>query len=68
MLEWTAKQAPDAHGYWTAPAVAQVALGGAPVVDYGTAFALAPLWDGDWKADALAEVGARPEQMPSGRR
>ncbi|HWC34450.1 MAG TPA: FGGY-family carbohydrate kinase [Mycobacteriales bacterium] len=64
MLEWTARQAPDAHGYWTAPAVAQVALGGAPVVDYGTAFALAPLWDGDWKAEGLAEVGARPEQMP----
>ncbi len=64
MLEWTAGQAPDAHAYWTAPAVAAVALGGAPAVDYGTAFALAPLWDGDWRAEALAEVGIRPEQMP----
>lgn len=64
MLEWTAGQRPDAHGYWTAPAVAAVALGGEPSVDYGTAFALAPLWDGDWKPDALAQIGARPEQMP----
>jgi xylulokinase len=65
MLEWTAKEAPGAHGYWTAPAVAAVALGGAPAVDYGTAFSLAPLWDGDWRADALAEIGVTPEQMPA---
>lgn len=64
MLEWTAAQAPHAHAYWTAPAVAQVALGGAPAVDIGTAFALAPLWDGTWQEDKLAEIGARPEQMP----
>jgi xylulokinase len=64
MLEWTVQQAPDAHAYWTAPAVAQVALGGAPAVDYGTAFALAPLWDGTWQEDKLAEIGARPDQMP----
>jgi xylulokinase len=64
MLEWTVGQAPDAHGYWTAPAVALAALGGTAVVDYGTAFALAPLWDGTWQADKLAEIGARPEQMP----
>ncbi|HVT65799.1 MAG TPA: FGGY-family carbohydrate kinase [Mycobacteriales bacterium] len=65
MLEWTAKQAPEAHGYWTAPAVAAAALGGEPVVDYGTAFALAPLWDGVWQVDALAEIGVSPEQMPA---
>ncbi|HVW81827.1 MAG TPA: FGGY-family carbohydrate kinase [Mycobacteriales bacterium] len=64
MLEWTAKQAPAAHGYWTAPAVAAAALGGAPAIDYGTAFALAPLWDGVWQADALAEIGITPEQLP----
>jgi xylulokinase len=64
MLEWTVRQAPDAHAYWTAPAVAQAALGGSPAIDYGTAFALAPLWDGTWQADQLAEIGARPEQMP----
>ncbi|MGN6475073.1 MAG: xylulokinase [Mycobacteriales bacterium] len=64
MLEWTAREAPNAHGYWTAPAVAAAALGGSPTIDFGTAFALSPLWDGDWKADALAEVGVRAEQMP----
>ena len=65
MFEWTARQAPDAHGYWTAPAVAYAALGGTPAIDLGTAFALAPLWDGDWNAENLAEIGARPEQMPT---
>jgi xylulokinase len=64
MLEWTAAAAPGAHGYWTAPAVAQVALGGTPAVDFGTAFALAPLWDGDWQTGALAELGIEPEQLP----
>ncbi|HWA65029.1 MAG TPA: FGGY-family carbohydrate kinase [Mycobacteriales bacterium] len=64
MLEWTAKQAPGAHGYWTAPAVAAAALGGVAAVDYGTAFALAPLWDGVWQADPLAELGITPEQLP----
>jgi xylulokinase len=64
MLEWTAKEAPGAHGYWTAPAVAAAALGGTAAVDYGTAFALAPLWDGVWQADALAELGITPEQLP----
>jgi xylulokinase len=64
MLEWTVAQAPDARGYWTAPAVALAALGGRAAVDYGTAFALAPLWDGTWQEDKLAEIGARPEQMP----
>jgi xylulokinase len=65
MFEWTAKQMPNAHGYWTAPAVALAALGGSAVVDYGTGFALAPLWDGTWQADKLAEIGLRPEQMPN---
>jgi xylulokinase len=64
MLEWTARQAPGAHGYWTAPAVAAAALGGTAAVDYGTAFALAPLWDGTWQADKLAEIGVSPEQLP----
>lgn len=64
MLAWTAQQAPDAHGYWTAPAVAAAALGGTAVVDTGTAFALAPLWNGDWDAAALGALGIRVEQMP----
>jgi xylulokinase len=65
MFEWTAQQAPGAHGYWTAPAVAYAALGGSPVIDIGTAFALAPLWDGDWNSENLAAIGASPEQMPT---
>jgi xylulokinase len=65
MLAWTAKQAPDAHGYWTAPAVASAALGGTAVVDFGTAFALAPLWNGDWDAAKLGELGIRVDQMPA---
>ena len=64
MLEWTAREAPDARGYWAAPAVAGVALGGQPAVDLGVGFALHPLWDGDWQADRLAPLGLRPDQMP----
>jgi xylulokinase len=65
MLEWTAKQAPNARGYWTAPAVAAAALGGAPVVDEGTAWALAPLFNGmAWDADALNAINVSVEQMP----
>jgi xylulokinase len=64
MLEWTLANAPDAHGYWTAPAVAGVAIGGAPAIDYGTAFALSPLWSGDWVSGELAGLGLRVDQMP----
>ena len=64
MLEWTVANAPDAHGYWTAPAVAGVAIGGAPAIDYGTAFALSPLWSGEWVASQLEPLGIRVDQMP----
>lgn len=64
MLEWTAAQAPDAGGYWTAPAVAGAALGGVPAADGGTGFALSPLWDGEWNADQLGALGIRVDQMP----
>jgi len=66
MLEWTAKQAPDAHGYWTAPAVAAAAIGGTPVVDEGTAWALAPLFNGQaWDAEALGAIGISVDQLPA---
>jgi xylulokinase len=66
MLEWTATQAPDARGYWTAPAVAAAALGGTPVVDEGTAWALAPLFNGEgWDSDALGAIGVTVDQMPA---
>jgi xylulokinase len=64
MLEWTARQAPDARGYWTAPAVAAAALGGTPAIDQGTAYALQPLWLGDWDGQLLADLGIRVDQMP----
>lgn len=64
MLRWTAAQAPGARGYWTAPAVAGAALGGVPAADYGLGFSLSAFWDGNWRADALAEIGIRPEQLP----
>ncbi|HEX3283663.1 MAG TPA: FGGY family carbohydrate kinase, partial [Mycobacterium sp.] len=45
-LRWTAREAPDAAGYWPAPAVANHALAGEPVIDFATAFTTLPLFDG----------------------
>jgi xylulokinase len=65
-LRWTAAQAPQAAGYWAAPAVANYALAGEAVVDFPTAFTASPLFDGDgWNAAACAERGATGEQMPA---
>jgi xylulokinase len=65
MLRWTAKERPDARGYWPAQAVAAVALGGPPVVDLGIAAAYYPVFSGTgWDADKAAEHGVRPEQLP----
>jgi xylulokinase len=63
-LRWTAAEAPDAAGYWPAPAVANYALGGQAVVDFPTAFTSTPLFDGGWNAQACAERGATVDQMP----
>ncbi len=64
-VRWTAAQAPDAAGYWAAPAVANYALAGEAVVDFPTAYTASPLFDGDgWNAEACAERGATVEQMP----
>ncbi|OBG94718.1 xylulose kinase [Mycobacterium sp. E3251] len=64
-LRWTAAQAPDAAGYWPAPAVANHALAGEAVIDFATAATAYPLFDGTgWNLEACAERGARPEQMP----
>src|SRR5262249_12986247 len=50
-LRWTARQAPDAAGYWPAPAVANHALAGEAVVDLATAGTTFPLFDGNgWSA------------------
>jgi xylulokinase len=64
-LRWTAAQAPDAAGYWPAPAVANYALAGEAVIDSPTAFTAAPLFDGNgWNAEACAQRGAAVDHMP----
>ncbi|MGH3676747.1 MAG: xylulokinase [Mycobacterium sp.] len=64
-LRWTAGEAPAAAGYWPAPAVANHALAGEPVIDFGTAFTTLPLFDGTgWSAQACADCGASVDQMP----
>jgi xylulokinase len=64
-LRWTAAQAPDAAGYWPAPAVANYALAGEAVVDFPTAYTALPLFDATgWSAGACAERGATVDQMP----
>ncbi|OBH83103.1 xylulose kinase [Mycobacterium scrofulaceum] len=64
-LRWTAAQAPEAAGYWPAPALANHALAGEAVIDFATAATAYPLFDGTgWNPEACAERGARPDQMP----
>jgi xylulokinase len=64
-LRWTASEAPAAAGYWPAPAVANHALAGEPVIDFGTAFTTLPLFDGTgWSAQVCADCGASVDQMP----
>jgi xylulokinase len=64
-LRWTAREAPDAAGYWPAPAVANNALAGEPVIDFATAFTTMPLFDGiGWDARVCADCGASVERMP----
>src|SRR3984885_558203 len=51
-LRWTAAQAPDAAGYWPAPAVANYALAGEAIIDFPTAYTGLPLFDGTgWNAE-----------------
>jgi xylulokinase len=64
-LRWTAAEAPDAAGYWPAPAVANHALAGEAVIDFATAATAFPLFDGTgWNLTACADRGASPGQMP----
>ena len=64
-LRWTAAEAPDATGYWPAPALANHALAGEAVIDVATAATAFPLFDGTgWNATACAGRGASIEQMP----
>jgi len=64
-IRWTAAQAPDAAGYWPASAVANYALGAAPVLDMGTAYTTSPLFNrGEWDAEVCAELGIDVAQLP----
>ena len=64
-LRWTAREAPDAAGYWPAPAVANYALAGEAVIDVATASTAFPLFDGTgWSAEGCADCGAPVNRMP----
>jgi xylulokinase len=64
-LRWTASQAPDAHGYWPAAAVANHALSGEAVIDNATAGTTYPLFDGSgWSEKVCADCGVTSGQMP----
>jgi xylulokinase len=64
-LRWTAGQAPDAAGYWPAPAVANYALADAAVIDIATAGTAYPLFDGNgWSEAACAEHGVPVDRLP----
>jgi len=64
-LRWTVSQAPDAAGYWPAPAVANYALGRVAAVDFSTAFTSAPLFGSDgWDAKLCAQCGTTPAHLP----
>jgi len=64
-LRWTAREAPDAKGYWPATAVANHALAGEAVIDNATASTTYPLFDGTgWSEDMCAECGTTAERMP----
>jgi xylulokinase len=64
-LRWTAREAPDAKGYWPATAVANHALAGEAVIDNATASTTYPLFDGTgWSEAVCAECGVTAEHMP----
>jgi xylulokinase len=64
-LRWTAREAPEAKGYWPATAVANHALAGEAVVDAASASTMYPLFDGTgWSEDRCAECGATAGRMP----
>ena len=64
-LRWTAREAPGAHGYWPATAVANHALAGDAVVDNSTASTTYPLFDGvGWNEAVCADCGTTGDRMP----
>lgn len=64
-LGWLAAHYPDAHGYWPAQAVANMALGGVPAIDGSTAFSSFPLYGLEgWDEDVLDATGTSVAQLP----
>jgi xylulokinase len=64
-MRWLATERPDARGYWSAPAVANFALSGEPVISTTMAATAFPLFDWvGWDEARVADAGARVEQMP----
>jgi xylulokinase len=62
---WSAKQFPDARGYWPAQAVTNQVLSGEAVLDAGAAISGFPLFDGHrWNADRAAAMGVDVVQLP----
>lgn len=64
-LRWTAREAPDAKGYWPAAAVANHALAGEAALDQASAATSYPLFDGTgWSEQHCAECGVTADRMP----
>jgi xylulokinase len=64
-LRWTVGEAPSAHGYWPAMAVANHALAGEAVIDNATASTCYPLFDGlGWDDAVCADCGTASDRMP----
>jgi xylulokinase len=64
-LRWAVAEAPGAHGYWPAQAVANFALGGVAAIDSGVAMmSNSLLSSGQWDPAKLQLIGADAGQMP----
>jgi xylulokinase len=64
-VAWSAKQLPDARGYWPAQAVANHMLSREAVLDTTSASSGIPLFDGQrWDADRAKAIGVDVAQLP----
>jgi xylulokinase len=64
-LAWTAKEMPDAFGYWPAQAVATHALAGHAVIDTAVTASLGGLHRaGRWNDELLERLGVDPARLP----
>jgi xylulokinase len=64
-LKWSAKEYPEAHGFWPAQAVANHALSGRAVLDTSTATTAYPLFDWErWDESIASSLGITTSQLP----